>query len=287
MMILPCALPVHAEQPQASSGFQMNPLAMVSKATANLGLVQQKTSILIMGVDNAALKGTQKGKNRSDTTILCTIDPATRKVSMVSIPRDSRVPIPGRGYGKVNSAFAYGGPSLAMQTVRSAFNVPVDHYVVVDTSALRKLFEVVGPLEVDVERAMKYTDNSGKLKIDLKPGRQLLTPAQVEQYVRFRHTPEADIGRIARQQKVLKLAFKKICEPGFAVTRMPQLLMTANQVVKTDLPFDAISKLAFFGVGLQDADISMASLPGRPENIRRVSYWIVNKPQAKMLLSKS
>lgn len=282
-IVATAVLPAYADQ-HKNPLLSVNPMAMLAQASAS-AVLPQRTSILVMGVDNAAVSGKQKGRVRSDTTILCTLDPGTRKISVVSIPRDSRVAIPGHGFGKVNSAYSYGGPALAMQTIRNAFNVQVDHYVVVNTAAMKKVLEVIGPLEVDVERKMQYTDNSGKLRIDLKAGRQQLSPAQVEQYIRFRQTPEADIGRIGRQQKVLKIAFKKVSDPTFSLTRLPQLLSTAGQVIKTDLPFDKVSRLALFGLGLHESDMTMASLPGRPENIRRVSYWIVNKPQAKVLLS--
>ncbi len=238
-----------------------------------------------MGVDNTSTK-IKEALTRSDTTILCTCDPQTKKASLVSIPRDSRVAIPGHGNGKINSAHAYGGPKLAMKTVSSAFKIPVDHYVVIDTSAMRSLFNMIGPLEVDVDQRMHYTDNSGKLHIDLKPGRQWLSSDQVEQYVRFRHTPEADIGRIRRQQQVLMLTFKKISEPQFVVTHLPQLIAMFSHCVKTDLSVEQLGQFALFGLGLQDKDISMASIPGHPAIIQRTSYWIVNSDQAKALLDR-
>lgn len=251
-------------------------------------LPDQRMNILVMGVDNASAKDAVPGQTltRSDTTILCTIDPGAKKAALVSIPRDSRVAIPGHGNGKLNSAHAMGGPQLAMKTVSSAFNVPVEHYVVVDTSALKRIFEMIGPLEVDVEQPMKYNDNSGKLHIDLRSGKQLLTPDQIEQYVRFRHTPEADIGRIRRQQGILLTAFKKVTEPSFVVTHLPQLITTFCQSVKTDLSTEDIGRLAFFGLSLHEGDISTASLPGTPATIRRVSYWIVNSTKASQIFDK-
>lgn len=262
----------------------LNPITAAAQAGA-AALIQHRTNILVMGVDNASRKQ-KTALTRSDTTILVSCDPQTRKASLISLPRDSRVAIPGHGQGKLNSAHAYGGPGLAVQTVSNAFRVPVDHYVVVDTSALRKICDMIGPLEVNVEQEMQYTDRTGNLHIDLKPGRQKLTPARVEQFVRFRHTPEADIGRIRRQQQVLMAAFKKVADPAFVVLHLPQLIATFSQCVKTDLSLDQIGKLALFGVGLQDKDIAMSSLPGRPANIHRASYWIVNSAQANVLLNR-
>jgi polyisoprenyl-teichoic acid--peptidoglycan teichoic acid transferase len=276
-------IPAVAEQPRNQLSF--NPIAMAAQAGA-VSLVPRRTNILLLGIDNASKKKQKTQLTRSDTAILLTCDPVTRRVSLVSIPRDSRVPIPGHGHGKLNSAHAYGGPALAMKTVRSAFNVPVDHYMVVDTSALRKVFEMVGPLEVNVDRPMKYTDHAGKLHIDLKSGKQMLNPAQVEQYVRFRHSPDADIGRIRRQQYVLMETFKKVSQPGFVVSHLPLLISTVGQSVKTDLTFEQLGRFALFGLGLQTGDISMASIPGHAAIIRRISYWIVNNAQAKVLFDK-
>src|SRR6202011_2267561 len=104
--------------------------------------------VLLMGVDSNGI-GTQRfTSTRSDTMMLISCDPIAKRVGVVSIPRDSRVAIPGHGNDKINAAHAFGGPELAVKTVGEVFQVPIDHYVVIDVQGLRKLFEVLGPVEV-------------------------------------------------------------------------------------------------------------------------------------------
>jgi LCP family protein required for cell wall assembly len=137
--------------------------------------LDHRMNILLMGVDSNG-RNTQRFLNtRSDTMMVVSVDPDARKVGVVSIPRDSRVPIAGgHGEDKINSAHAFGGPDLAVETVQQNFNVPIDRYVVVDVQGLKRLFEILGPIEVLVEKKMYYTDRAAGLNIALKPGLQTL-----------------------------------------------------------------------------------------------------------------
>ncbi len=141
--------------------------------------------------------------------MLVHVDPDTKRVGIVSIPRDSRVKLPGNhGIDKINFAHALGGPNCAVEAVKDAFAVPIDHYGDVDTEGLKKVFEALGPMEIMVEKRMRYRDRAAGLHVDLEPGSQTLSPKQVEEYVRFRHDPKGDIGRIERQQWFMRQVSK-------------------------------------------------------------------------------
>src|SRR5690606_1966378 len=103
---------------------------------------------------------------------------------------------------------------LTMRTVEENFGVPVDHYLIVDTQGIKKLFDLLGPVEVVVEKEMHYHDQTAGLNIDLMPGRQLLDAEQLEGYVRFRHDARADIGRTERQQWLMRQLVSKLKEPS-------------------------------------------------------------------------
>lgn len=236
--------------------------------------LETRMNVLLMGVDSNG-RGTQRfHQTRSDTMILVSVDPETKKVGMVSIPRDSRVRIADEhGVDKINSAHALGGPELAVKTVSEAFAVPVDHYIVIDTHGLKKLFEVLGPVEVLVEKRMHYRDRAAGLRISLEPGVQRLDAAQTEEYLRFRHDPKGDIGRVERQQWFLRQVARKLKEPQ-VVLKLPELFKLANEYVVTDLPIDDMFKLAQFGKDIQPSQVETSMLPGKAECIRGGSYWI-------------
>lgn len=259
---------------------------IASSAVQILPMLSERMTVLIMGVDSNG-RDTQRFTNtRSDTMILVNMDPIAHRVGVVSIPRDSRVQIAGNhGVDKINSAHAFGGAPLAMQTVSENFNVPVDHYVVVDTQALKELCNLLGPVEVLVEKEMHYTDWSAHLHIDLKPGLQTLSPEQVEQYVRFRHDARGDIGRIERQQWFFRAATKKFKDPQFLL-RLPDLIRVAHDYVQTDLSLEDMARIATFAKDIKQQDVVTAMLPGSAEMINGGSYWLPDMDASRAVLNR-
>lgn len=259
--VLPMVRPP-SKQPPTSGAFPLLPH------------LSESMSILVMGVDSNGSDTDRFAGTRSDTMMLVAVNPRENRVSVVSIPRDSRVKIAGNhGVEKINSAHAFGGPELAMQTVREAFSVPVDHYIAVDTHGLKRLFEILGPVEVLVEKEMHYTDHTAKLHVDLKPGLQVLTPQQAEEYVRFRHDARGDIGRIERQQWFIRQAAKKLKEPQI-ILKMPELVALCYQCVHTDMSMEQLISLASFGKDYPLQSVITAMLPGEAQYINGGSYWI-------------
>lgn len=248
--------------------------------------LNNRTNILLMGVDSNG-KHTKRFENtRSDTMILASIDPFNKKVGLISIPRDSRVRIPEREdhLDKINAAHALGGPELAVKTVETALSVPIDHYVVIDRVGLKDVFEMVGPVEVKVEKRMRYRDRAAGLDIDLEPGVQELNAQQVEQYLRFRYDHKGDIGRIDRQQWFMRQAQKKLRDPA-VLLKIPQLIQFASNYVVTDMTVQDMTALTAFAKDLGSDSIETATLPGEGETIHGGSYWVVN-PEATALVLK-
>lgn len=245
----------------------------------------QRMTILLMGVDSNGRDTDPFLGTRSDTMMLVGIDPIENRVGVVSIPRDSRVRIPRHGVDKINSAHAFGGAELAMETVREAFGVPVDHYIEVDTGGLKKLFEILGPVEVLVEKEMHYTDHSAKLHVDLQPGLQTLTPEQAEEYVRFRHDARGDIGRIERQQWFIRQASKKFKDPSI-VLKLPQLVCLGYKCIRTDLPIQDVLSLAAYAKDFPHERVVTAMLPGEGQMISGGSYWIPDALAGQAMFNK-
>ncbi len=250
-----------------------------------LPTLNERMNLLVMGVDSNG-KGTLRYLGtRSDSMMLVSIDPARHRVGVVSIPRDSRVEIEGHGTEKINSAHAFGGPELSVSTVRSTFLVQIDHYVVIDTQGLKRLFEALGPVQVLVEKPMHYRDRTAGLHVNLEPGLQTLDPVQAEEYVRFRHDARGDIGRMERQQWFLRQVAHKLKEPQI-ILKLPELIAFARDNVVTDMTADDMIRAIGFLKDLQPTQVETATLPGVPEMIGGGSYWIPDMDQSRKVLGR-
>lgn len=248
--------------------------------------LSERMTVLVMGVDSNGRQAERFTGCRSDTMIVVNLDPQNHRVGIVSIPRDSRVAIAGgHGTDKINSAHAYGGPELSARTISENWGVPIDHYVVVDTQALKDLCQLLGPVEVLVEKEMHYHDWAAHLHIDLKPGLQTLSPEQVEQYVRFRHDPRGDIGRIERQQWFFRAAAKKLQDPQFLL-RLPDLIRMAHDYVRTDLSLEDMARVATFAKDVKPETVVTAMLPGEAQMINGGSYWIPSETGSKTVFNR-
>jgi len=249
--------------------------------------VPQRTNILLMGVDSNGPHTKRFANTRSDTMMVVSLDPESKRVGIVSIPRDSLVEIAdGRGKeDKINSAHALGGPDLAVRTVESVFSVAIDHYVVVDVKGLKRLFEILGPVDVVVEKSMNYTDHAAGLHVALSPGLQSLDATQAEEYVRFRHDGKGDIGRIDRQQWFLRQVSKKLHEPQ-VILKLPDLFRCANDYVATDLSIEEMAKLAAFAKDIRSEKIQTAVVPGEAAGIKGGSYWVPDMSRAAIVFNR-
>jgi LCP family protein required for cell wall assembly len=169
-------------------------------------------TFLVIGSDKRANEEEDPG--RSDTTMLVRLDPDKGLISMMSIPRDLKVEIPGYGTGKFNEAYSYGGTKLTLQTVKQLTGLPINHVVNVDFLGFAQGVYAIGCVYTDVDRRY-YHSNEGVppseqyAEINIQPGYQLMCGKEALDYVRYRHT-DTDIVRSARQQEFLGAARSRI-----------------------------------------------------------------------------
>ncbi|MEO1352799.1 MAG: LCP family protein [Cyanobacteria bacterium J06635_15] len=243
--------------------------------------VARPVTVLVMGIDevpDVPESSEAIFSGRTDTMLLVRLDPASGEVNVMSIPRDTRMEIPGHGVMKVNQANVEGGAQLSAQTVsRNLDGIEIDRYVRVSTAAFREIVDLVGGVEVLVPKAMYYEDQTQDLLIDLEPGLQTLNGDQAEQFARFRQDAYGDIGRVQRQQTLLKALRDRLTSPG-VVPRLPQIVRVLQRRIDTNLSAEELLALANFSLELETQDFHMVMLPGRFSEPGEyiASYWIMD-----------
>lgn len=224
-----------------------------------------RVNILLMGIDR---RPGQSFISRTDTMMLVSIDPETESASILSIPRDLYVLIPGRGRDRINTAFVYGsagdnplgGAALAMQTVEYNLGVPINHYVLVDFSAVINGINAIGGIDVNVPVAIDdptYPDMSyGFDPLFIPAGLQNMDGALALKYARTRYA-DNDFGRAARQQQVLLAVRQKVAALGFTgmIAQAGTLYQQVENGVRTDLSLDQMIRLATIVNGIPSEDI--------------------------------
>ncbi len=165
-------------------------------------------TIMLIGSDKRPgdARASLAEKPRSDTVMLVRLDPG-KGASLMSLPRDLKVQIPGFGTDKLNAAYAYGGPKLTLQTVKQLTGLKINHVINVDFGGFREAVNEIGCVYMDVDRRY-YNDNSGLdqyAEINVKQGYQKMCGRAALNYVRYRHE-DNDLIRSARQQEFLRFA---------------------------------------------------------------------------------
>jgi LCP family protein required for cell wall assembly len=231
---------------------------------------------------NLVVLGRQADEGTTDTIILAHLDLDKRLATLVSIPRDTWVAIPGHGPEKINSAYAFGGAPLTARIVGALTGAHIDATLVVDPSGAKQLVDAMGGLNVDVERTMDYDDNFGDLHIHLKKGEQFLNGGQVLEYMRFRHDAESDFGRMRRQQQVLREIVKELGEPQ-NWAKIPRLIALVRKDVQTPLSDAQLQALAELYRGVPNDNVRTFTVPSRPDFVGDASVVFLDDRWAKLI----
>ena len=230
---------------------------------------------------NVLVLGLDAGQRLSDVILVVSIDRHDNRAHFLSIPRDTRVEIEGYGYRKANAAYAYGREALAVNTLESLLDVKMDGYLVIDFSGFEKIIDAIGGVPVDVVGPMKYTDVAGGLDIDIPAGYQVLDGKTAIDYVRYRESLRGDLGRIERQHGFIWAVIKRlIAKPD----KIPMAVSLIQQSLKSDIDLrDALPIAVDFIQSLVLDKQDFMTLPGRPEYINGVSYFLADANTASNL----
>jgi LCP family protein required for cell wall assembly len=248
----------------------------------------QPVNILVLGGD--------KVNNNTDTIMLVNYNPSSAQMNILSIPRDTKVNIKGKGTEKINFAFPYGGAKLSVETVSNLLDVNIKYYVFVDTSAFRKIVDELGGVDYNIPANMDYDDPLQNLHIHLKKGQQHLDGAKAEQFMRFRQASHSnkeisryydgsDLKRIDAQQNFIKEFIRQKVNI-FYITKLNKIAGIIFSNIETNIKLnDALKMLQ--NIGKLKADtVQFFKLPGNSDYEAGGWYYIMDGKQAEEITKK-
>lgn len=239
------------------------------KVETILPTLQKNMTIMLLGVDERT-----EDVGRSDTLMFLNL--SDDKVSLLSVPRDTRVYVNRHGYQKINAAYSLGGEDLTRKTLEEFLGVDVDRYVKVNTSEFVKLIDVIGGIDIIVEKPMHYEDpwdDDGGLYIHLDEGLQHLDGKDAIKFVRFRDS-EGDAGRVRRQQAFMKACADRLSDPSI-ILKLPEIFSVAMEAVETDLTSSEMLAIAGTLKSAEDSHhVKVGTVPGYWQYIGGVSYLV-------------
>ena len=238
----------------------------------------QPLNILLIGADHSERVPDDPG--RSDTQLLVRLDPATKTISMLSLPRDLRVYIPGVGYNKMNAAYTYGGPALAVRTFSEVTGLPINHFIEVDFSGFWHIVNLLGGVYVPVDRRYYNPESSSYKSIDIEPGYQLLDGHDALDFVRFRHDQYGDFNRMRRQQLFLRELQRQSGRWSSDWRRVVRLIRAVTRETKSDLDsLQRLKRLVELAFEVDTSRVYQTHLEGDTPTIDGVSYVVASEAQ--------
>ena len=213
-------------------------------------------TILLMGVDTGSGSREDTWVGNSDTMILLSVNPKTKKTVMMSLERDILTQIDENGQtveAKLNAAYANGGAELAISTIEGLMNIHIDRYVMINMQGLVQLVDAVGGIEVNntFDFPISIEDNEPEYTAKVEPGKQTINGEQALVYARMRYQdPEGDYGRQKRQREVIKKVVEKVLSLN-SVSHYQAILKAVSSNMQTNIALDSKSIPQL--LGYQDA----------------------------------
>lgn len=262
-----------------------------------------RMTLLLVGQDyNHDNKGNQYSKNtRADTIMLMSVDLDNKKLSAVSIPRDTKVRASDGKTGKINGTYARGGIELLKSTIEETFDITIDHYVIIRPDAVKRIVDSVGGIDVETIDEMNYDDSWANLHIHLPAGPQRLNGQQAVGFVRFREVnryrmdsrgrmiplrgvksskEEGDLRRIARQQQFIRALMNEANRPS-NVWNASAIIKTGFDQIETS--FTKVQVLALAGIfkGSSGESMGGGTIPGTDDTSTGAYYYVMDEERAK------
>ena len=257
----------------------------------------EPVNILILGMDiGDAEQDENKAIRRTDTMMVLNYNPNTKKINIVSIPRDTLIQVDAydeygnlRPYWKINNAYVLGGEEEVIKHVESLLETNINYMVEIDYNAFRSFIDAIGGVDMYIEQQMDYDDDAQDLHIHFNAGETVhLDGKKAEEFFRWRKNNDGtgfidgDLGRIRNQQAFMKEVLKKCLSPTI-IFKLPKILDVVKENIDTNMPGD---KMISYGLKfLTNSGISMNTLQGYDEIIYDESFLIVDPSMNRELLA--
>lgn len=223
-------------QLEGSIGSVGDPFEQIDESTRPQVAAEDDEAVnfLVLGSDSRISAGDpsqwEAGAQRTDAIMLVHLSGDRQSAQVVSIPRDSWVPIPGHGEAKINAAFSYGGPALMIQTVEQLTGVRINHFAVTDFESFVKMTDALGGVQITIPEDISDGDS-----VSFTAGTHVLDGEEALAYARQRHgLSNGDFGRVQRQQNWMRAIMSKVNNNRSNITMMTGFLRTVSQSVATD-----------------------------------------------------
>lgn len=236
-------------------------------------------TILLMGVDTGSQNRKETWEGNSDTMILVTVNPKTKKTTMTSLERDLLTEVDGLGQVKLNAAYAKGGAELAISTIQEMLDIDIDYYALINMKGLIDLVDAVGGIEVtnEFDFPISIAKNEPEFKAKIEPGKHKINGEQALVYSRMRYDdPDGDYGRQRRQREVIQKLVAKLLSID-SVSSYQKILSVVGSNVRTNIELGDTSTLISL-LGYKDAvsHIKSYQLAGSDASIGGGSYQIAS-----------
>jgi polyisoprenyl-teichoic acid--peptidoglycan teichoic acid transferase len=218
-------------------------------------------------------------RSHADSIHIIAVNPRTHRATILGIPRDAWVEIPGRGNDKINASLAEGGPRLAVETLRHLTGLPIDHYFLTAFAGMQRMVDELGGVDIYVERTMN-DDASGA---HFKPGWHHMNGEMVLAFSRDRKdVPNGDFGRSENQGKVLLATLAKLRAEVSDDSGIDRWLDVLRRHAILETPFASLQALGSLARGLDPAGVINAVVPGRIGYAGRASVVYLDERAAAM-----
>ncbi len=236
----------------------------------------ERINILFLGADARS----SQDQGYTDSINILSIDKKTKEVSLLSIPRDTRVQITGRGVDKINSAYAYGDINTTIDTVENFLKVRIDYYVLVDFSDFKELVDSLGGITMNVEPHISAV----RPELHGKTGVSKLTGEEALIYVRFRQDSESEGGRMKRHREAITAIINEALNPS-NILQAPTVLNQLRENVKTDIPPLETTVIETLITGFDIENAQTGVVTGEYTHINGINYMIpdMNKTEKTII----
>ena len=240
-------------------------------------------------VTNFVVAGVDEDGYRTDLILLCQLNNRDNKISVLQIPRDTKV-TNKRNDKKINSAY-YSGFDVMSAEIEQVTGIKPDKYAIVGFDGFCDIVDALGGVKIDVPIRMKYDDPAQDLHIDLQPGEQKLNGERAEMYMRFRKSndgggyPEGDVGRLAAHKQLYDAIAKKLMSP-MGIVRAPSVFFAIKKNTETNFSGGEIVGLMKDALKIGKDNVGIYTLPGEGKYIGGASYFVHYKTKTQELIKE-